>query len=191
LPPRPRPTRPDVPNPSHGAILPRVISAVLLRREFYAAVAADPRATGPAGAIVCLTALGRESPMIYEFAQAHSLWAVGALGIVVFALGGWLVYGALSYRLARLLAPGAVEFKTVLRCMGYAETVTLLRLLARLVDPLLYGPLHVMLLVWSLLAVRTAMRAASGAEGARLWLLAVACFVIQQAVLEAEGMLAY
>lgn len=178
-------------NPSHGPIVPRIVNAILLRRDFYASVAADPHATGPAGAIVCMAALARESPVIYDFAQTYSLWGIAALGVVILAMAGWFVYGAMAYGLTRLIAPGRTTFKTVLRCLAYAETVSMLRLVALLADPLLYVPLHILLLIWSLLAVVVAMRAATGLAGARLWGLAVPCFVLQQAVLAAERMLAY
>jgi hypothetical protein len=180
-----------LPSASHGPILPRILNALLLRREFYAAVAADPYATGPAGAIVGLTALAREAPVIYEFAQEHSLWGVAALIVAIMACAGWLAYGALAYLICRLIVPGAVEFKRVLRCMGYAETVTVMRLLALLVDPILYAPLHVVLLAWNLLAVVVALRAATHTDGLRLWACALPCFVAQQAVLAVERTLTY
>jgi hypothetical protein len=181
----------SLPSASHGPILPKIFNALLLRRDFYAAVAADPYATGPAGAIVSLTALARESPAIYEFAQQHSLWGLAALIVVFMACAGWLAYGALAYLITRLVMPSPVEFKRVLRCMGYAETVTAMRLLALLVDPILYTPLHVVLLAWNLLAVVVATRAATQTEGVRLWACALPCFVAQQAVLAVVRMLTY
>ena len=79
-------------NPSTGPLLPRLVNAILLRREFYDAVAADPRATGPAGAIVCIAAIARESVGLYQLSQDFKGWGLVLLLIVVFAMLRWLLY---------------------------------------------------------------------------------------------------
>lgn len=180
--------------------MPRIINAILLRREFYEAVAADPHATGPAAGIVCLTALARESFGLASMAQLHPIWGLAALSVVIVALAAWLLYGAFAYAVARLLAPGPVEFRRVLRCLGFAETVTILRLIAFLVQPGFLPPsavaplawtLHVVLLAWGFAAVFVAMRAAAPAPPLRVLLITVPTFVAQQAVLAVGRAVAY
>jgi hypothetical protein len=177
--------------PSAGPLVPRIINALLLRREFYGAVAADPHATGPAAGVVCLVALAREAVSLTSIAQVHPAWGLAVLSVVVIALVGWLLYGAFAYAVAWLLAPGPVELRRVLRCLGFAETVTVLRLIAFLVDPSFYPALHVALLAWAFAAVFVALRAATPAPTARLLLIAIPTFVAQQLVLAVGRALAY
>lgn len=178
-------------NPSTGPLVPRIINAILLRREFYDAVAADPRATAPAGAVVCLAALARESVGLWSVSQVHAAWGLAAVAVVIVALAGWLLYGGASYAAARLFAPAPVEFKRLLRCLGFAETVTMLRLVAFLVDERFFLALHLVLLAWSCAAVFVAVRAATRAAPARLLAIALPSFVAQQAVLAVGRAVAY
>lgn len=182
-------TRPH--DPATGPILARIGNAILLRRAFYDAIAADPRTTGPAAGVVCLTALARESSGIWSVSEAHPAWGLAAVAVTITALLGWLLYGLVAYGVARLLAPARPEYRRVLRCLGFAETVTILRLAAFLVDPSLYLPLHLALLGWSFAAVFVAMRAATPASTARVVAIAIPTFVIQQAMLAVERLLAY
>ena len=192
-----------VPAPASGAILPRLWNAITLRRAFYDAVAAEPRATSAAIGIVSLVALGREAETIWSIAQVESLWGLAALIIVLVALAGWLIYGAIAFALARLIAPASADFKRMLRCLAFAEAVTLLRVPASLLlqgfalpdDSLfalpLYLVLHLGLLAWDLAAIVVATRAATSAGGWRLWAIALPAFLAQQAVLAVEQAVAY
>jgi hypothetical protein len=177
--------------PSSGALLPRLGNAILLRQTFYDAVAADPHATGPAAGIVCLTALARESVGLWSVAQVHLAWGLAALSIAIVALAGWLLYSAFCYAVARLVSADAVEFKRLLRCLGFAESVTILRLVAFLVDPRLFLPLHLALLGWGFAATVVAVRAAAPASRPRLVAIALPTFIVQQAVLAMGRALAY
>ncbi len=178
-------------SPSAGPLVPRLAKAILLRQQFYAAIAADSHATGPAAGVVCLTALVRESIGLWSVSEAHPAWGLATIAIAVVALAGWVLYGAFSYALARLLAPGPVEFSRLLRCLGFAETVTMLRLVAYLVDQRWFLPLHLALLAWGCAAVFVAVRAATPASHARLVAIALPTFVAQQAVLAVGRAVAY
>jgi hypothetical protein len=177
--------------PTSGPLLSRLFNAILLRRAFYEAAAADPAATGPAAAMAGIAALAREIATLYDISESSAIWGLAAFAIFLIALVGWVVYSAVAYVIARLIAPAPVEFKRVLRCLGYAETVTMLRLLARPLDPTYYLPLHIALIAWTLYAVSVAMRAATAARGPRLWLIVLLSFVAQQVVLAVEPLLAY
>jgi hypothetical protein len=111
-------TRPP-PTPSAGPLVPRIINAILLRRDFYAAVAADAHATGPAAGVVCLTALARESVGLASMAQVHPVWGLAALSIVIMAVAVLLITYVpdMSLGILKLLGPG---FACVLRCLGFA-----------------------------------------------------------------------
>jgi hypothetical protein len=177
--------------PSAGALLPRLASAIALRRDFYDAVAADPHATGPAAGIVCLTALARESVGLWSVAEVHPAWGLAAVSVVIIALLGWLAYGACSYVLARLISTERVEFTRLLRCLGFAESVTVLRLIAFVVDPRLFLPLHLALLGWGCAAVCVAVRAAVPTARGRWLAIAIPTFIAQQLVLAVGRALAY
>jgi hypothetical protein len=174
-----------------GPVLVRLFNAVTLRSEFYRAVASDHTATGPAAATVCLVSLLRQSVILGNTSDVQRVWGLAVLVTVLLALLGWLAYGLFGYALARLLCSSAVSLGAVLRGLGYAETVTVTRLIAYLVEPAWYVVLHVILLVWSFAAVWIAMRAATGSAGARLAALAVPTFIVQHAVLTAEHVLAF
>ena len=178
-------------SPSAGPLVPRLANAILLRSHFYAAVAADSHATGPAAGVVCLTALARESIGLWSVSEAHPTWGLAAIAIVIVALTGWILYGVVGYALARLLAPGPVELARLLRCLGFAETVTMLRLVAYLVDPRWFPLLHLALLAWGCAAVFVAVRAATPASRPRLVAIALPTFVAQQAVLAVGRAVAY
>lgn len=178
-------------SPSGGPLVPRLANAILLRQQFYAALAADSHATGPAAGVVCLVALARESVGLWSVSEVHPAWGLAAISIAIVALAGWVLYSAFSYALARLLAPGPVKFSRLLRCLGFAETVTMLRLVAFLVDKRWFAPLHLALLTWGCAAVFVAVRAATPASRPRLLAIALPTFIAQQAVLAMGRVVAY
>lgn len=163
-------------NPSTGPLLPRLGKAILLRREFYDAVAADPRATGPAGAIVCIAALARESVVLYELSQEFKAWGLFLLMIVLFAIVRWLVYTTILYPIARLISRQPVEYKRLLRCLGFAETPAVLMLVGYLVPEQFFPLVHYGVTVWLLLATIVAVRSATGVETARAAIIGLVGF---------------
>jgi hypothetical protein len=116
-------------SPSSGPLVPRLINALLLRRAFYDAVAADSHATGPAGAMVCIAAIARESVGLYQLSQSSKAWGFILVLIVVFAVVRWLVYASIMYPIARLLGAPGTEYRRLLRCLGFAETPALVSVL--------------------------------------------------------------
>lgn len=174
-----------------GPALLRLFNAITLRGSFYRAVAADRTGTGPAVAIVCLVSLVRQSLTLSNSPQALRAWGLAISVIALLAAIGWLVYGVFGYLLARLVSPRTPELGSMLRCLAYAETATAARLIAYAVDPSLYPLLHVAVLLWSLAAVFTAVRAAAAGSSARITLIAVPTFVVQQGVLSIEHLVAF
>jgi hypothetical protein len=171
------PRRPDRPiNPSTGPLLPRLIKAILLRREFYEAVADDPRATGPAGAIVCIAALARESVGLYELSQDFKGWGLILLLIVVFATLRWLLYATIMYPVARAISAAPLGYARLLRCLGFAETPAVLSLASFMVDDQFYPWVQFVVGAWLLLATIVAVRAATRVSTARAAVIGVMGF---------------
>ena len=148
-------------NPSTGPLLPRLVNAILLRREFYEAVADDQRATGPAGAIVCIAAIARESVGLYALSQDFQAWGVILLVIVLFAVLRWLLYATIMYPIARALSGKSLGYKRLLRCLGFAETPAVLTLAAFVVGDQFYAWVQFIVGAWLLLATIVAVRAAT------------------------------
>ena len=154
-------------SPSSGPLVPRLINALLLRRSFYDDVAADPHATGPAGAVVCLAALARESASLYQLSQSSKAWGVILALVVVFAVVRWLVYASIMYPIARILGARAIEYRRLLRCLGFAETPAVLSMLGFAVDERLFPWVQFGVGAWLLAATIVAVRSAARVSTAR------------------------
>lgn len=172
--------------PSSGPLLGRLFAALFLNRRFYEAAAADTAATGPAGALLCVIALVRQSVTIWEIAQVHAVWTIALLVIVALALVSWLVLGGAAWLIALVGAPQRVAYTRLLRTLGFGQAPTILLPLAYLFDPSLYWLAHVILLTWTFAGLFVALRAAAGTGPVRTVLLAVPVFLVQQVLLAAQ-----
>lgn len=169
--------------PTRGPVVSRLAAALFLQRQFYEQAAAETTATGPAGAVLCLVALARESVTIYELAQVERVWGLAIPVVVIIALLSWLLMGATAWLVARPFVRPPVDFRRFLRCLGFAQTPTMLIAFAYALDPALYLPAHVILIAWALAGIVVAMRAATAASTGRAILLALPVFVVQQLLL--------
>jgi Yip1-like protein len=172
--------------PSSGPIAARIGAALFLRPDFYARAAADTAATGPAGAIVCLVALARESVVIYEVSQVSRVWGVIVPILVLLALIAWLLIGAVAWVVTRpLRSPPA--FRPLLRCLGFAQTPTMmLATLASVSDPTVYLIAYAALMLWALAGVAVALRAAADTTTGWAALLALPVFMVEFVLLVAS-----
>lgn len=161
---------------SSGPLLPRLLHAILLRPGFYQAVAADPRATGPAGALVCMAAVARESVGLYEVSQVYHAWGLLLLLIVLFALVRWVVYAAVIYPIARVLAGSGLGYTRLLRCLGFAEAPAILLALGPMLGDDLQPWLTFAVGAWLLAATIVAVGAATGAARSRAVVIGVLGF---------------
>ncbi len=148
--------------PSRGPILPRVLRAIALRRDFYAAVADDESAWRPAVAVVCLAALARDSVTLSDLDLLLVVWLStwSLLPIMLVAILRWLTCTGVVYPIARLLARQSIEYRRLLRCLGFAQAPALLTLLAFLVDATLVRWVPMFVLVWTLASSTVAVGAA-------------------------------
>ncbi|MCW5954731.1 MAG: YIP1 family protein [Propionibacteriaceae bacterium] len=177
------PPAPASVGPTSGPIAARVGAALLLRRDFYERAAADPTATGPAGAMVCLVTLARESVVIYELSQVEKLWGLILPVLVALALIAWLLLGSVAWLVTRLTA-SRPAFRRLLRCLGFAQTPTmLLATLAAASDPTLYLALYGLLMLWAFAALVVALRAAATVTTGAAIPLALPVFLAQLALL--------
>ena len=172
--------RPPSPiGPTTGPLAARLGAALTLRRDFYAQAAAESVATGPAGAVVCLVTLARESVVIYELSQVVQYWAIILPVLIVVALVSWVLLGAAAWLVTRVAAapPG---FTRLLRCLGFAQTPTMmLAALAAATDPTIYAILYFALMFWAYAAVVVALRAAAETSTDRAALFAVPVFLVE------------
>ncbi|HSP99571.1 MAG TPA: YIP1 family protein [Candidatus Dormibacteraeota bacterium] len=183
------PSQPPPIGPTSGPIVARIAAALFLRRDFYARAAADPRATGPAGAIVCLVALARESVVIYEVSQVSRVWGVIVPILVLLALIAWLLIGTVAWVVTRPLRTPP-DFRRLLRCLGFAQTPTMmLATLASVSDPTLYLIAYAALMLWALVGVAVALRAAAETTTGWAVLLALPVFIVQFALLNLSRIL--
>lgn len=169
--------------PTSGPVSARIGAALFLRRDFYERAAVDSAATGPAGAIVALVALARESVVIYEISQVWRAWTVVLPILALLALVAWVVIGAAGWLVTRVVA-APPPFPRLLRCLGFAQTPTMmLATLASASDPRVYFVAYAALMAWIFAANVVAMRAAAATTTARAVLLALPVFAVQFALL--------
>jgi len=147
-------------DPTCGPLLPRLMHALLLRRDFCDSVAAAPKATGPAAAIVCLAAITRESVGIYEISQEYKGWGLLLLLVAVFALVRWAVYATVMYPIARAVSGKRFGYTRLLRCLGFAETPAVMTVFGFL-DERLWPWVSFAVGAWLLVATIVAVRAAA------------------------------
>jgi hypothetical protein len=174
----PPPRRPTL-APSSGPLITRLTSALALQPDFYRAAAADVGGTGPAAAIICVIALIRDAPAIYDLSQTMRVWSIALPVIAVAALLRWLLVGAVAYGSARL-GRAPASFASLLRVLAYADAPTMLLALTPWVAPAWFLPAHIVLLAWPYAAAFIALRAACGTTTLRAALLAVPVFLTQQ-----------
>ncbi len=165
--------------PTSGPLVSRLAAALTLRRDFYERAAGDATATGPAGAVVCLVALVRESVVIYEISQVWSAWTLILPILVVLALLAWLLIASTAWLATRPLHD-APAFRPLLRCLGFAQTPTMMLAgLASLSDPTLYLVAYFTLMAWVFAANVVAMRAAAQTSTGMAAVIAVPVFLVQ------------
>lgn len=165
--------------PTSGPVVSRIAAALFLRRDFYERAAAETTATGPAGGIVCLVALARESVVIYEISQVWGAWALILPILVVLALLSWLLIGSAAWLVTRPLRT-APPFRRLLRCLGFAQTPTMmLATLASVSDSTLYLVAYVVIMTWAFAANVVALRAAADTTTGRAAVAAVPVFLVQ------------
>jgi hypothetical protein len=177
----PAPRRPLILAPNGGPIVSRLVSALTLRADFYAAATADTTGTGPAGAVICLIALVRDSPFLYQLSQTEKAWGLGLLLVTALSVIRWFVVGLVALAAARVSRSGG-DYRALLRVLAYADAPTMFLAL----DPWLPSSSHLLYLpdialnVWTFAATVVALRAATRASLARACALAVPVYLAQR-----------
>lgn len=163
---------------TEGPFVTRLFSAMLLRRELYESVAADPAATRPAIAVVLVSALVQYSLLDSPFPRELSLWAL--LFGMLFAVVRWIVYAALFYPLARAFTSQTRPFPRLLRCLGFAESPGVARACLFFVDTTALPWVNLAVGLWLLAAGVVATRAALSTTLARAALITGVSFALYQ-----------
>jgi len=117
------------PAPLRGPITRRILDAMLLRRELYESVAADPLAGSQAAGVICLCAVAQPNPLT----PVIGAWAF--VVAILFGLARWWVFTGLVWPVARLIAWRPVEFRRLLRCLGFAEAPAIVNVFGVALSP--------------------------------------------------------
>lgn len=151
----------------------RVASALLLRRSLYDYAAETPTAMAQAIAVVCFAGMVQPSTLTKE------LGAWGMVLSLLLALLRWFAYATvLVYPTARLITWSRVEYKRVLRCLGFAEAPAFLNLFAYLSTEPLPEWTNVLIWLWLLAATIVALRSALSVTLARAAAVGVTAFLL-------------
>lgn len=161
-----------------GPFIGRLVSAMLLRRDLYEAVAADPSALRSAIAVVLVSAVVQYSLVKMPVPEELSLWAL-LLGML-FAVIRWLIYAAIFYPLARAFTAEERPFPRLLRCLGFAEAPGIARLTLFFVDPSATVWVNAAVTIWLLASSIVACRAALSTTPVRAVLITGASFLLYQ-----------
>lgn len=149
----------------------RVASALLLRQSLYDYAAATPTAMAQAIAVVCFAGMVQPSTLTKE------LGAWGMFLSLLLALLRWFVYATfLVYPTARLITWSRVDYKRMLRCLGFAEAPGFLNLLAYFSTEPLPEWSNVMIWLWLLAATIVALRSALSVTLARAAAVGISAF---------------
>jgi hypothetical protein len=168
-------TRPK--NPPFVPFTQRVGAALILRQSLYDYAATTPNAMAQAIAVVCFAGMVQPSTLTQE------LGAWGMLVSLLLALLRWVVYATLIvYPTARLISRRPVDYKRMLRCLGFAEAPGLLNLFAYLSDDPLPEWTNVVIWLWLLAASIVALRSALSVTLVRAAVIGVVAFVIYLAI---------
>ncbi len=155
-----------------GPLTRRIFEALLLRRELYEAVANDPAAGRLAAAVVCLCAVAQPTVLTQ---------IIGAWGLVVAMLLGvlrWWIFTTLVWPAARLLAWKPVDYRRLLRCLGFAEAPSILNLGAFVIGEAYASWLGALVAVWLLASAVVAVRAACNVTIGRAVVIGTVSFAI-------------
>ena len=161
---------------STGPFISRLLSALLLRRELYESVAADPAALRPAIAVVCVSAVVQHSLFQSPLLEDLGSWAL--LVVLLVALVRWLVYAAIFYPFAKLFTRQERPLPRLLRCLGFAEAPAIMRASLFLVGPEAYPWIRVAVALWLFAASIVAVRAALSVTLPRAIAITATCFVL-------------
>jgi len=161
----------QAPAPLPALFFRRLIAALFLKRETYDAIASDSIATRQAIAVVCLSALAQPSVLVDELGA----WALPIM--MVFGLVRWCVFSAIVYGIGRLFTYTPINFRRLLRCLGFAEAPGIFNFVVHSVSPPLLTYLGFFVWFWLLAAVVVAVRAAFSTQMWRALLIGVLSFV--------------
>ncbi len=129
----------------------RIVGAAALDTSVYNEVEHDASATGQAVGVIMVVAV---ASVIGGTGSAES----SAVGGIVGALAGWLVWAGVTYLVGAKLFGGTATWGELLRTLGFAQSPGILYVAAAL--PFLGGLIEGLVEIWILVAVIVAIREA-------------------------------
>jgi hypothetical protein len=168
---------PRVKGPPFVPFTQRVGAALILRQALYDYAATTPNAMAQAIAVVCFAGMVQPSTLTQE------LGAWGMILSLLLSLLRWFAYATvIVYPTACLLTWRRVEYKRLLRCLGFAEAPGLLNLFTYLTDEPLPEWTNVVIWLWLLATSIVALRSALSVTWTRAAVIAVIAFAIYLAL---------
>lgn len=137
----------------------RLAAAMCLRPAAYTAIANDTGAGSLAAAVVSISA------MVQPSAVTEELGSWGLLLLLLFGILRWYLFTTLVYPIARLVAGKPIEYRRLLRCLGFAEAPAVINAAAPYAltfEPLLRLVVGLWLLAATIVAVRAALDVKTG-----------------------------
>lgn len=166
-----RPTR--LGSPPFVPFTQRVAAALLLQRSLYDYAATTPTATAQAIAVVCVAGMVQPSTLTRE------LGAWGMVFTMLLSLLRWLAFAtAIVYPTACLITWRRVDYRRLLRCLGFAEAPGLLNLFTYLSSDPLPEWTNVVLWLWLLAAAIVAIRSALTVTTVRAAVIGIIAFLL-------------
>jgi hypothetical protein len=134
-----------------GSLVARAIGAAMLNVDTYEAVEADRSATGQAAVVVVVVAI----------ASAIGAWGNGtngALGGIISAFLGWLIWAGVTNFVGTRFFNGTADWGELLRTLGFAQAPGILLVLG--IIPFFGGLISFVVGLWILVAGVVAIRQA-------------------------------
>ncbi len=160
------------------SITDRMMGAAMLDIATYEEVEADTTATGQAAAVVAIVAI------------ASAIGAAGAgigaaIGGIIAAFFGWLIWAGITYLIGDKLLGGTATWGELLRTLGFAQTPGVLYVLG--IIPLLGGLIRFAVGIWILIAGIIAIRQALDFDTGKAVLTAVVSWLAAVVVIAIVG----
>ena len=167
----------------------RLLEAMILRRDLYERVAADPEAWRPAAAVVCVSSLAygalMGSPMLLALAHEIGNWILPL--VLFFDLLRWWIAAGAAHVMSLALARDRADFGRLLRCLGFAQAPKALALLALVADESIAEWLPRVIGVWLIVSTVAAVRYALGVGMGRAAAIGILGFCVESLVLPLVG----
>jgi hypothetical protein len=168
----------------------RLLEAMILKRDLYERVAADPEAWRAAAAVVCVSSLAygalMGSPMLLALAHEIGNWILPL--VLVFDLVRWCIAAGAAHVVSLVLARDRADFRRLLRCVGFAQAPKVVAVLALVTDESIAAWLPRVIGAWLIVSTVAAVRYALGVGIGKAAAIGILGFCVESLFLPLVGM---